>query len=84
MVSLAAVLPSLLLFSAGSICLVRKLHRGKEVENEAKEVACEEPEKEQVEKEKERQIQGKRWEDRLRPHRDTALTAGSLGVGSWE
>ncbi|XP_035566505.1 butyrophilin subfamily 2 member A2-like isoform X3 [Canis lupus dingo] len=56
MVSLAAVLPSLLLFSAGSICLVRKLHRGKEVENEAKEVACEEPEKEQVEKEKERQI----------------------------
>ncbi|XP_025842296.1 butyrophilin subfamily 2 member A2-like isoform X1 [Vulpes vulpes] len=57
MVSLAAVLPSLLLFSAGSICLVRKLHRGKEVENEAKEVACEEPEKEQVEKEKERQIQ---------------------------
>ncbi|VCX04408.1 unnamed protein product [Gulo gulo] len=53
---LAVLLPSLLLFTAGSICLIRKLHRGKEVEKEEKEIACKELETDQMEKEKERQI----------------------------
>uniref|UniRef100_A0A8C7ELL9 Butyrophilin subfamily 2 member A2 n=1 Tax=Neovison vison TaxID=452646 RepID=A0A8C7ELL9_NEOVI len=35
---LAVLLPSLLLFITGSICLIRKLHRGKEVEKEEKEI----------------------------------------------
>lgn len=59
-VGLAVILPSLLFFSAASICLVRKLHGGKEVENEEKEIACKELETDHVEKEKERQIKGKR------------------------
>lgn len=57
---LAVLLPSLLLFITGSICLIRKLHRGKEVEKEEKEIACKKLETDQMEKEKERQIRGKR------------------------
>ncbi|XP_029800486.1 butyrophilin subfamily 2 member A2-like [Suricata suricatta] len=56
MAFLAATLPSLLLLVAGSICLARKLRREKEVENEEKEIACQELGKEDVEREKERQI----------------------------
>ncbi|XP_045656386.1 butyrophilin subfamily 2 member A2-like [Ursus americanus] len=55
-VGLAVILPCLLLFSTASICLIRKLHGGKEVENEEKEIACKELETDRVEKEKERQI----------------------------
>uniref|UniRef100_A0A452S5S6 Butyrophilin subfamily 2 member A2 n=1 Tax=Ursus americanus TaxID=9643 RepID=A0A452S5S6_URSAM len=52
-VGLAVILPCLLLFSTASICLIRKLHGGKEVENEEKEIACKELETDRVEKEKE-------------------------------
>lgn len=60
MAGLAATPPSLLLLIAGSICLARKLHREKEAENEEKEIACQELGKEDVEREKECQIRGKR------------------------
>ncbi|XP_077621857.1 butyrophilin subfamily 2 member A2-like [Crocuta crocuta] len=56
MAGLAATPPSLLLLIAGSICLARRLRREKEVENEEKEIACQELGKEDVEREKERQI----------------------------
>ena len=60
MAGLAALPPSLLLLVAGVLCLARKGHREKEVENEERETACQELGKEDVEKEKEREIRGKR------------------------
>lgn len=67
MVALAVVLPSLLLFVSATICLIKKLHREKEIpsvqkeiENEEKEIARKELGKDHVEKEKERQKKGKR------------------------
>ncbi|GAB5571132.1 butyrophilin subfamily 2 member A2 [Prionailurus iriomotensis] len=56
MAGLAALPPSLLLLVAGVLCLARKVHREKEVENEERETACQELGKEDVEKEKEREI----------------------------
>ncbi|XP_026895891.2 butyrophilin subfamily 2 member A2-like isoform X2 [Acinonyx jubatus] len=56
MAGLAALLPSLLLLVAGVLCLARKVHREKEVENEERETACQELGKEDVEKEKEHEI----------------------------
>ncbi|XP_045862194.1 butyrophilin subfamily 2 member A2-like [Meles meles] len=73
---LAVLLPSLLLFTAGSICLIRKLHRGKEDEREEKEIACKELETDQMEKEKERQIR-EQLEEELRWRR-TLLHAADV------
>ncbi|XP_032194064.1 butyrophilin subfamily 2 member A2-like isoform X1 [Mustela erminea] len=73
---LAVLLPSLLLFITGSVCLIRKLHRGKEVEKEEKEIACKELETDQMEKEKERQIR-EQLEEELRWRR-TLLHAADV------
>ncbi|XP_066103571.1 butyrophilin subfamily 2 member A1-like isoform X2 [Saccopteryx bilineata] len=61
MVALAVTLPALLLVIARGICLIRKLHKdkemllvGKDLENREKEIARNALEKERVEKEKER------------------------------
>ncbi|XP_022382789.1 butyrophilin subfamily 2 member A2-like [Enhydra lutris kenyoni] len=73
---LVVLLPSLLLFITGSICLIRKLHRGKEVEKEEKEIACKELETDQMEKEKECQIR-EQLEEELRWRR-TLLHAADV------
>nr|XP_012422565.1 PREDICTED: butyrophilin subfamily 2 member A2-like [Odobenus rosmarus divergens] len=77
-VGLAVTLPSLLLFTAGSICLIRKLHRGKEVENEEKEIACKELEADHAEEEKDHHIKEQlqeelRWRRALLQAADVVL-----------
>uniref|UniRef100_A0A8C8XVN3 Butyrophilin subfamily 2 member A1 n=1 Tax=Panthera leo TaxID=9689 RepID=A0A8C8XVN3_PANLE len=70
MAGLAALPPSLLLLVAGVLCLARKVHQEKEVENEERETACQELGKEDVEKEKEQHLlEELRW-------RRTLLHAG--------
>ncbi|XP_025746926.1 butyrophilin subfamily 2 member A2-like isoform X3 [Callorhinus ursinus] len=77
-VGLAVILPSLLLFTAGSICLIRKLHRGKEVENEEKEIACKELETDHAEEEKEHHIK-EQLQEELRWRR-ALLQAGVVAL----